>query len=141
MSFKTEIEDKIIEVKKVISLKYPNHCRSCNGRGGVVVDWYEGTKKFSPCRECVGKGVDPLNVNLELSPPTDYGLYHYEDGEMWEAWFDLEDRPESWQSPTLNRELNSGWEDSWFDTPMGKVVDFQGMLRDLQELHSRFYQD
>ena len=137
MSFKTEIEDKIIEVKKVILEKYPNHCRSCDGRGGSVVEWH-GCPTFSPCGDCVKKGIDPLNVNLKLLPPTDYGLYHYEDGEMWEAWDDLDFRSESWRSPTLNRELNDGWEDSWSDTPSGQAVNLQDMLRNLNSLRKEF---
>ena len=137
MNFKAEIEDKIIENEKVISEKYPNHCRKCNGRGGSVIEWH-GCPDFSPCGDCVKKGIDPLNVNLKLLPPTDYGLYHYEDGEMWEAWYELDHRPESWRSPTLNRELNSGWGDSWSDTPMGKVDSLKEMLRKLNNLLTEF---
>jgi hypothetical protein len=109
-------------VKKVILEKYPNHCRSCNGRGGVVVPWYSGCTKFRVCSECVGKGSDPLDPSLKLIPPKE----------------SLEDEPESWVSPTLNRELNSSWGDSWADTPMGQVVGLQDMIKNLNSLRKDF---
>ena len=138
MSIEKEIEAKIKKVKIIIEESYPNHCRKCNGRGGSVIEWH-GCPDFSPCGDCVKKGIDPLNVNLKLLPPTDYGLYHYEDGEMWEAWFELDHLPGHWRSPTLNRDLQrEGWTDAWSDTPMGELSELQEILRDLQEVYSRF---
>ena len=74
------------------------------------------------CRECVGKGGDPLDPSLKLIPPKE----------------SLEDEPESWVSPTLNRELNSSWGDSWGDTPMGKVGGLQDMIKKLNSLRKDF---
>lgn len=116
MTFLEEIDAKIFEAKKSISEKYPHHCTSCNGRGGSMREGYEGARKFTMCKECVGKDLDPLNTTLNLVQPKKYGLYYYEDGEMWEAWWE-HDNKEEHISPTLNLELED--EASWVKTDMG----------------------
>jgi hypothetical protein len=129
-----EIEIDLKRVIDNIAGQYPNYCRVCYGRGGLMRDWYSGCIKFFACHHCVSKGLDSLDTSKEVLKPKDYGLYCYnnESKKIWEVWSD--DLGES-RSALLGWCFNSN---DWENTLMGKAASYRLLLMDLRLMREKF---
>ena len=122
---KKRLNKRLRQNKELISKKYPNHCNHCSGRGGTMIDWYDDDKKFIACKHCVSKGIEPLDINLKISIPENYGLYEYEDGETYPMWWDDDENANHFSS-ILKLRFDDDF--NWIKTEMGEIHYLNSLL-------------
>ena len=142
-----QIDLKIKEIRAEIILKHPNSCRSCSGRGGRVIPSWEGCYETILCKECVLKGLDPLDMTKALIPldyEAEYGSDYIE--ECIEDGYDPRD-PSSYEgdeihqyykdckSPTNGENINNG---CWgLSEKVQDLLELKHDLKDLEETYNR----
>ena len=130
---KEQLKQKVQLNKEMIAKEYPNHCKHCFGRGGIMVDWYEDSTKFCACKHCVLKNIEPLDINLKILMPENYGLYEYEDGETFPMWWEDDDNAYHYSSI-----LKLRFDDSfnWSKTKMGEIHYLNRLLQEIDDLET-----
>ena len=143
-----QIDLKIEEIRAEIISEYPNSCRSCSGRGGRVIPSWEGCYETILCKECVLKGLDPLDMTKELIPFDYEGRYGSEyieeclaDGydprdvsQMDEEW-EIHQYYKDCKSPTNGENINHG---SWGRSEkIQSLFELKHDLKNLEEKYNR----